>query len=77
MERIRKTPGVCGGSAAVRNTRVAVWTLVELRRQGRSDAQLLSDFPSLEPDDLIAAWDYYAEKRDEIDQDIVAQEQEA
>ena len=31
---IRKTPGVCGGHARVRNTRIAVWTLVSLVNQG-------------------------------------------
>lgn len=33
-EIIRKTSGVCGGYACVRNTRIPVWTLVSLRQQG-------------------------------------------
>lgn len=31
--RIRRTPGVVGGDARVRDTRIPVWTLVELRKQ--------------------------------------------
>ncbi|NES22447.1 MAG: DUF433 domain-containing protein [Symploca sp. SIO3E6] len=27
---IQKTPGVCGGNARIRNTRIAVWTLISL-----------------------------------------------
>lgn len=42
---IRKTPGVVGGDARVRNTRIPVWTLVELKKQGRTEQQLLGDSP--------------------------------
>ncbi len=34
---IQKTPGVCGGDACIRNTRIMVWLLVSLKRQGASD----------------------------------------
>ena len=30
---IQKIPGVCGGHACVRNTRIPVWTLVSLRQR--------------------------------------------
>ncbi len=57
---IRKTPGVVGGDACVRNTRIAVWMLVESRRLGRTDAELLTDHPGLTQADLNAAWGYFA-----------------
>ena len=31
---IQKTPGVIGGDACIRNTRIAVWMLVEAKRLG-------------------------------------------
>jgi hypothetical protein len=31
---IQSTPGVCGGNARIRNTRIPVWTLVSLHQQG-------------------------------------------
>ena len=34
---IQKTPGVCGGDARVRTTRIPVWLLVLSRRMGRTD----------------------------------------
>jgi len=67
---IVKTPGVCGGSACVRTTRVPVWSLVLWRRQGVLDARLLEMFPALNQADLDAAWAYDAAHRDEIDGDI-------
>src|SRR5687768_4497871 len=75
-ERIRKTPGVVGGDARVRDTRIPVWTLVELRKQGRTDEQLVEDFPGLTRDDLHAAWDYYRRHAAEIDEAIAAEARE-
>lgn len=67
---IVKTPGVCGGSACVRTTRVPVWSLVSWRRQGVPDERLLAMFPALTQRDLDAAWSYADSHRGEIDQDI-------
>ena len=67
---IQKTPGVCGGRACVRKTRITVWGLVNSRRLGSSDDQILHNIVGLTPEDLIAAWDYYRDHRDEIDEDI-------
>jgi uncharacterized protein (DUF433 family) len=53
---VQKTPGVCGGRACVRNTRITVWGLVNSRRLGAPDEQLLENVVGLTPDDLRAAW---------------------
>ncbi|MDB9529589.1 DUF433 domain-containing protein [Oscillatoria sp. CS-180] len=67
---VSKTPGVAGSLACIRNTRIAVWTLISLQKQGADDAELLHNFPGLTPLDLIAARAYYAAHSDEIDQEI-------
>lgn len=69
---IRRTPGVCGGEACIRMTRIAVWMLEEARRAGVSDADLLSDYPDLNEDDLASAWQYVREHGDEIASAIAA-----
>jgi hypothetical protein len=38
---VSKTPGVCGGDACIHATRATVWGLVEWRRLGLSDAEIL------------------------------------
>jgi uncharacterized protein (DUF433 family) len=73
---IKKTPGVCGGDACVRDTRIPVWTLVVLKQSGRTDKQLLADFPSLIPADMDAAWKYHREHSIEIERAIASQERE-
>ncbi len=68
---IRKTPGVIGGDACIGNRRIAVWMLVQARRLGLSDEQFLNEFePRLTQAELDAAWEYYEQNREEIDQGI-------
>ncbi len=67
---IQKTSGVCGGNARIRNTRIPVWTLVSFHQQGASQEELLRNYPGLNKQDLEAAWSYYAQYPEEIDQVI-------
>ncbi len=68
---IQKTPGICGGDVCIRNTRIPVWSLVEARRLGTSDANLLNYFVTpLTPADVHAALEYYGLHREEIDEEI-------
>jgi uncharacterized protein (DUF433 family) len=68
---IQKTPGVIGGHACVRNTRIAVWMLVEAKRDGIPDEQLRDHYVvPLTQADLDAAWAYAAVHPEEIEQAI-------
>jgi uncharacterized protein (DUF433 family) len=68
--RITKTPDICGGDACIRGHRIPVWVLVNYRRLGGSDADLLRSYPSLTLPDLEAAWVYAAANPEEIDSAI-------
>ena len=70
MGWVEKTPGVCGGDACIRSTRITVWGLVERRSLGASDAELLDDIHGLTQEDLKVAWEYYDQHREEIEQAI-------
>lgn len=63
---IGKTPGVMGGDACIRQTRIPVWLLASLREQGATEADLLEDYPSLTASDLANAWLYASVYQDEI-----------
>jgi uncharacterized protein (DUF433 family) len=63
---IEKTLGVMGGDACIRQTRIPVWLLVSLHRQGATEADLLEDYPSLTANDLANAWLYADSYPDEI-----------
>jgi type III restriction enzyme len=51
---VQKTPGICGGRACVRNTRITVWSIVNSRRLGATDQQILENVAELTVDDLRA-----------------------
>jgi type III restriction enzyme len=67
---ITKTPGVCGGEACVRGTRISVRGLVEWRREGLTDDEILRNIQGLTPESLQAVWDYYAAHREEVEETI-------
>jgi uncharacterized protein (DUF433 family) len=73
---IQKTPSVCGGRACIRNARISVWGLVNSRRLGATDEQILKNVVGLTPEDLLTAWDYYRAHPEEIDEDIRENEAE-
>ena len=64
---IEKTPRVCGGEACIANTRIPVWVLVEARRLGYSDVDLLTSYPTISATDLAHAWVYAEANSDEIE----------
>lgn len=72
---ISHTPGVCGGSACIRKTRIPVWSIIEAKQLGASDLELLQSYPSLTAEDITNAMRYYQAHREEIEADI--QEQNA
>jgi uncharacterized protein (DUF433 family) len=67
---IKKTLGVVGGDACIRNTRISVHGLVHYRQLGLSDQRLLEIIQGLTQDDLDAAWEYYASHAAEIEEAI-------
>lgn len=72
---IRKTPHVAGGVACVRNTRIAVWTLISLINQGADEKEISVEFPGLTRFDLIATQAYYQINQSEIDNLIASHQQ--
>ena len=71
---IVRTPGVVGGSARIDGSRIPVWVLVNFRKLGLTDKELLEDYPSLIQGDLNNAWAYFEQHKAEIEQDIFTNE---
>lgn len=67
---IESAPDVCGGEPCIVRTRIPVWVLVQARRLGMSEADLLRSYPALRAEDLVNAWAYYRSHRVEIEQQI-------
>lgn len=66
---------VCGGEPCIVRTRIPVWTLVQLRKNGLSEVDILQAYPTLNAEDLVEAWSYYRSHRAEIEQQILHNEE--
>jgi len=58
FERITVDPNRMGGLPTIRDTRVTVGMVLGQLASGRSVEELLSDYPYLERDDILAALEY-------------------
>jgi uncharacterized protein (DUF433 family) len=67
---IDSTADICGGEPRIVRTRIPVWVLVQARRLGTSEAELLRCYSTLQAEDLANAWAYFRTHRDEIEQQI-------
>ena len=64
LKRITVEEGKCGGRPCVRGLRIRVSDILELLAAGASFQEILSDYPSLEKEDIIAAIEYAAHQTD-------------
>lgn len=71
---IESIPEVSGGEPCIVRTRIPVWVLVQARRLGASEADLLRSYPTLRAEDLANAWAYARLHSDEIEQQIAENE---
>lgn len=71
---IESTPGVCGGEARIVRTRIPIWALVQFRKLGASEADILLQYPTLRAEDLTNAWAYYRTHKNEIENQIIDNE---
>jgi len=72
---IDSTSDVCGGEPRIVRTRIPVWVLIQAKRLGTSEADLLGSYPSLIAEDLSNAWAYYRSHKEEIEKQIKENEE--
>ena len=71
---IDSRPEVCGGEPCVVRTRIPVWTLVQARRLGVTESDLLKAYPAISAEDLAEAWAYGRTHSEMIEAQIAANE---
>ena len=58
--RITIEPGKRSGQPCIRGLRITVWDVLGWLATGRSEDQIISDYPELERDDFRAIYEYAA-----------------
>ncbi|HKN21879.1 MAG TPA: DUF433 domain-containing protein [Terracidiphilus sp.] len=57
-ERITIAPGKRSGQPCIRGLRITVWDVLDWLAAGRSEEEILADYPELEAADFRAVFDY-------------------
>lgn len=65
FERISIDPNICHGQACVKGTRIPVHQIVGMLANGDTIEDLLSEYPSLTKDDILASLAYAASLAEE------------
>jgi uncharacterized protein (DUF433 family) len=64
MDRITFNPNQCGGRPCIRGMRIRVKDVLDLLAAGVSEAEILTDFPYLESEDIRACLAFAAAEAD-------------
>lgn len=65
FNRITFIPGMMGGKACIRGMRIPVSVVIRMIASGATIAEVLTDYPDLEKDDVVEALQYAAWLADE------------
>ena len=57
-DKLRSDPGVLAGKPVIRGTRLAVEFILELLAAGQSESELLTNYPGLTREDILACLSY-------------------
>lgn len=60
--RITLDPGKRGGRPCIRNLRISVYDVLEMLADGMNEAEIIEDFPELEPADIRACLLFAADR---------------
>ncbi len=67
---VARQDGICGGRAAVRGTRIAVWNIALSYQAGATIDEMMEDWPHLGAAQLFDALSYYHDHTSAIEADI-------
>ena len=60
LDRITTNPNILGGKACIRGMRISVSLIVNLVANGMSTADIIDEYPDLQPEDIRQALQYAA-----------------
>ena len=64
LSRITITPGLRSGQPCIRDLRITVWDILKWLGTGASHEQIISDYPELSEEDILAALQWAAALKD-------------
>lgn len=61
LDRVTIDPRICGGKPCIKGTRIWVSLILDVLADGTTEAELLTEYPQLTHEDVLAAIAYGAE----------------
>lgn len=65
-DRITIQPGKRGGRPSIRGLRITVYDVLAMLAEGMTEAEIVDDFPELEPADIRACLAYAASREQSV-----------
>ncbi len=66
MNRITLEPGKRGGRPCIRDLRITVYDVLSMLAANMTQQEILEDFPELEPEDILAALAFAADREHKV-----------
>ena len=66
MNRITLEPGKRGGRPCIRGLRITVYDVLSMLSSSMTHQEILEDFPELEPEDILAALSFAADREHRV-----------
>ncbi len=66
MNRITLEPGKRGGRPCIRGLRITVYDVLSMLSINMTQQEILEDFPELEPEDILAALAFAADREHKV-----------
>jgi uncharacterized protein (DUF433 family) len=66
LSRITMEPGNRGGRPCIRGLRITVYDILAMLAEGLAEAEILEDFPEIEPEDIRACLAYAAKREQSV-----------
>lgn len=64
LARINITPGLRPGQPCIRKSRITAWDILKWLGTGTSHAQIIGDYPELTEEDILAAFQWASNLKD-------------
>ena len=64
LSRITITPGLRSGQPCIRDLRITVWDILKWLGTGATYAQIITDYPELSEEDILAALQWASTLKD-------------
>jgi uncharacterized protein (DUF433 family) len=77
QERIVINPRILGGKPVIKGTRIPIYIILQMLRDGATFEKIIEEYPDLQKEDIQAVFDYMLYLTDPSNEEVIYLSQEA